>query len=78
MLTEHEARKLGYRLVVGEGTGPDDILGRWYIERRDGKTLKGSFLTKEDALRHLSRVLGEAKRPSSASSSPFATARATR
>lgn len=78
MLTEHEARKLGYRLVVGEGTGPDDILGRWYIERRDGKTLKGSFLTKEDALRHLARVLGEAKGPSSVSNSPFVTARATR
>ncbi|MCS7296278.1 MAG: hypothetical protein RMK15_04240 [Chloroflexota bacterium] len=78
MLTEHEARKLGYRLVVGEGTGPDDILGRWYIERRDGKTLKGSFLTKEEALRHLSQLLaGRAERPGD-SRSPFVTARALR
>lgn len=77
MLTEHEARKLGYRLVVGEGTGPDDILGRWYIERRDGKALKGSFLTKEQALRHLSALL-EREKPRREPASPFAPARAYR
>lgn len=78
MLTEHEARKLGYRLVVGEGTGPDDILGRWYIERRDGSTLKGSFLTKEAALRHLSQLIAAGSERPREPRSPFVTARAAR
>lgn len=78
MLTEHEARKLGYRLVVGEGTGPDDILGRWYIERRNGTALPGSFLTKEQALRHLSQLIASKKERPDAPRSPFVTARVTR